>query len=299
MPKAVKKKTVKKQKQIHYKHPFTIFTIAFVILLLLFITITESQKPQDQRSRADTFNCDITDTEIANDAEELKLLTLLNAYRQENGAPPLQTNPNLNRMAAWHAKDMATNNYLEHTDSLGRPADRRAAECESPYGAENIAMGSAFAEQTMQFWKESAGHKANMIDPKYKIVGIARAVNYWSIDFAVEDTSPTWTPTATTIPAPSVVPSPACLGTCPTLPPIVVPSMPTGTAVQPTQAVTSTPEIPENPGNPEPTEPSEQPENPKPGNPNPGNGGGNGGGIIELFLSLLKLILEFFQSLFK
>lgn len=62
------------------------------------------------------------------DSEESNFLTLINNYRAQNGAGPLQVSIALENSSLWMSNDMATNNYVSHTDSLGRsPATRLAA----------------------------------------------------------------------------------------------------------------------------------------------------------------------------
>lgn len=49
-----RKNSLPKQKDFHIKYPFTILVTLAVLFLLLFITINELQKSQDQRSNANS-----------------------------------------------------------------------------------------------------------------------------------------------------------------------------------------------------------------------------------------------------
>lgn len=131
------------------------------------------------------------------DSEETAFLRLINDYRARNGVPAVQPSAPLRRSAAWMAADMATKNYFSHTDGLGRQALERARDCgyPSPVG-ENIAAGTnsdTAAEAFAQF-VGSAPHKANMLDARYRVIGISRAMNaastytwYWATDFGVDE----------------------------------------------------------------------------------------------------------------
>src|SRR5438270_13258067 len=81
------------------------------------------------------------------DAEQSAFLTLINNYRAQNGAGPLQVSVALQQSSQWMSNDMAAKNYFSHTDSLGRdPFTRMAAFGYSYYPAgENLAAGYAAA----------------------------------------------------------------------------------------------------------------------------------------------------------
>lgn len=295
------KTLLKKKKTPKISHISVPLTVSVLLLLIsLFFIIHEAKKNQDNRTRAQVVNCDVPAAEIALDDEEQKMLTLLNAYRQDNGVPALKNSTNLNKMAAWLSKDMAAKNYLEHDDSLGRDPDKRAQDCGSPYNAENIAMGDTSAQVTLDDWKTSPGHNENMLDPQLKFVGIARSGEYWTQDFSEEDTGntePPINPTATQAPD-GPVPSPNCLGACvtetPTNPDDQDPNTP-----EPTE-----PELvdPNNPEDPVPTEEAENPDedpNITPINLQPdGDNGNNRRGFLGFLLGILQLILAFFAALF-
>ncbi len=127
-------------------------------------------------------------------AEELKFLDLINQYRVDRGLSKLEVSPTLTRASLWMSGDMADQNYLSHTDSLGRGPHSRIVQFQyqglQTWG-ENVAAGNSDAEATFQQWKHSPGHDRNMLDPAFKAIGIGRANNasadyhwYWTTDFA-------------------------------------------------------------------------------------------------------------------
>ena len=127
------------------------------------------------------------------DAEDVAFVTLINDYRAQNGAPRLQVSIALTASAQWMSTDMATKNYFDHTDLLGRDPFVRMAAFGYPsvgYSGENIAAGNASAQDTFTQWKNSPAHNANMLDPVYLVIGLGRASNpgssynwYWTTDF--------------------------------------------------------------------------------------------------------------------
>lgn len=145
-------------------------------------------------------NCDVND--FGNDAVELEFLDLINEYRAENGVGSLQVSDTLNRPATWMAKDLISNNYFSHTDSLGRSPYARGVDCGVSGGmGENLAAGFAWdtAQEVLNAWKDSSGHNATMLSPYFRSIGIAREQGggygwYWVTNFSSRDGSVDITP---------------------------------------------------------------------------------------------------------
>jgi uncharacterized protein YkwD len=99
----------------------------------------------------------------------------------------------LNRAAQEHALDMARNDYFEHTGMDGSEPKERLARLgyRSRLTGENIAYGPETAEEVVSGWLSSPGHCANIMDPRFREMGIAFAVApvrgaiYWVQDLAV------------------------------------------------------------------------------------------------------------------
>jgi uncharacterized protein YkwD len=139
-------------------------------------------------------NCSVADFSVS--GEEQAFLTLINEYRAQNGLGALQLSSGLNRMASWHATDMATKNYFSHTDSLGRSFSTRLSQCDASGGwaGENIAAGYQSAQSVFNGWRNSSGHNQNMLNPNFRYIGISRVTGgsygvYWVTDFS--STNPT------------------------------------------------------------------------------------------------------------
>lgn len=144
-------------------------------------------------------DCTVTAANAALDTEEQAMLNGINAYRQQHGLSTLKASPTLTNSAAWLSTDMATKNYFSHTDSLGRSLGARLADCGYTHGTymgENIAAGYADAANTLNQWKNSPPHNANLLGASYVVAGIGRYNNpaaayqwYWTLDLGNYDDS--------------------------------------------------------------------------------------------------------------
>ena len=127
------------------------------------------------------------------DAEQAEFVTLINAFRAQNGAGPLQVSVALQNAAQWMSTDMATRpSSLSHVDSLGRsPSDRMAAFGYTYFpNGENIAAGFNSAQNVFEAWKNSSSHRTNMLNPSFVVTGIGRVYSpstvygwYWASTF--------------------------------------------------------------------------------------------------------------------
>lgn len=120
------------------------------------------------------------------DSEELAFLTMLNNYRQAHGRSVLLFDANLYQSASWMAKDMATNNYIGHTDSTGRSATTRIKAFGYPgrWVGENIAGGFEKAQDNLEVWQSDQIHIDNMLQASYTHAAAARyyyanSLNKW------------------------------------------------------------------------------------------------------------------------
>lgn len=127
------------------------------------------------------------------DVEERALLTRINDYRASRGLSQLRVSFSLTRCAEWMSGDMAQKNYLNHTDSSRRdPFARMAAFSYGYKGArgENLAAGYNDGDRIFELWKTSPDHHKLMLDPAYRVIGIARSYApnsqmrwYWAANF--------------------------------------------------------------------------------------------------------------------
>ena len=99
---------------------------------------------------------------------------MINRDRSEARLPELEWNEWLAQAARTHAAEMAHRRRLSHQFE-GEPGmrDRIAATpLRFDASAENVALGLTTPEINDD-WMHSAGHRANILDPKYNAIGIA------------------------------------------------------------------------------------------------------------------------------
>ena len=102
-------------------------------------------------------------------------------------APPLSVSEKLNDAAADHARDMARKKYFEHRGPDGsQPKDRVLRSGYQPrLTGENIAFGPETAEEVVAGWMASPGHCENIMDPRFRDIGVGvsagrkRGYIYW------------------------------------------------------------------------------------------------------------------------
>jgi uncharacterized protein YkwD len=171
---------------------FTALSLAAIVLTAVF-----ARAP---RAIEALTNCTVSGSDLDYDAEEKNFLVLLNDYRASVGAPALTPSANLNRSAAWMARDLVQRGDLpSHVDTLGRDPLVRMQQCDAvaPGGniAENIAGGpTATGAEILAQWKQSPSHDGTMRRPDLKQIGIARAYNpgnqfpwQWTTNFSTVD----------------------------------------------------------------------------------------------------------------
>jgi uncharacterized protein YkwD len=137
-------------------------------------------------------------------AEGQKLLAELNVARSQqrqcgtqsfNATTPLTWNAILATAAEAQSRSMANNNYFDHKDRDGRtPGDRaELAGYDFQQIGENIAAGQDTAHKVLEGWLASPGHCANLMNPLFRDVGAAYAVDpksdagiYWTVMFGAQ-----------------------------------------------------------------------------------------------------------------
>lgn len=102
-------------------------------------------------------------------------------------AAPLTVSRALDEAAQRHARDMARGNYFDHRGRDGsQPKDRVIRAGYRPrLSGENIAFGPETAEEVVAGWLDSPGHCANIMDPRFREIGVGVATGkqrgriYW------------------------------------------------------------------------------------------------------------------------
>ncbi len=102
----------------------------------------------------------------------------LNQIRVAQGLPPVKLNPELSRAAETQAHEILQMGRCSHLDRWGRRADARAMEVGYHYFrlGENLAAGQRNWQRALTAWLHSPSHRANMLRPDYREVGVGMAV---------------------------------------------------------------------------------------------------------------------------
>lgn len=120
-----------------------------------------------------------------------QVIALTNAVRARAGCGRVVLDSDLAQAARAHSVDMARRGYFSHYTPNGGNPGRRIASAGyrwSTYG-ENIAWGQPNANTVMRDWMNSPGHRANILNCRYRNIGVgiaynARGVPYWTQEFA-------------------------------------------------------------------------------------------------------------------
>ena len=101
----------------------------------------------------------------------------VNQLRLQHNLPPLKLNAQLCEAAQAHAESMAQTGVIAHTDQHGRRADYRASAAGYFYHrlGENLAAGQLTWERALHAWLNSPDHRANLLTPDYRELGIGFA----------------------------------------------------------------------------------------------------------------------------
>ena len=106
-----------------------------------------------------------------------EVLTIVNKERANNGLSALKMDRSLLETAMQRAAESSI--YWDHI----RPDGSYCFTANSKMTRENIAYGAWTAEQVMNMWMNSSGHKANILSSDSKSIGIGcfnyNGVNYW------------------------------------------------------------------------------------------------------------------------
>jgi uncharacterized protein YkwD len=107
---------------------------------------------------------------------------LVNDHRVAVGCGPLTWVSGLADVAQAHSVDMVNRDYFDHTSPDGKsPFDRmRDAGLTFSLAAENIAWGYASAEQVLQGWLDSSGHRANIENCQLTEHGVGLHETRWT-----------------------------------------------------------------------------------------------------------------------
>ena len=143
---------------------------------------------------------------------EKRIHDLVNEERKKQGLNFLDWNPDLNRIARLHSRDMASRNYFSHENPAGLNFERRYRQqgftCRIGVGNGRYSLGGEnlfqnnlcrsvtyirsgdtvrtvyawnsmeqIARSTVDGWMKSPGHRKNILQPFWKTEGIGIAIS--------------------------------------------------------------------------------------------------------------------------
>jgi uncharacterized protein YkwD len=170
------------------RHAITLLTAALLAVVAAFGASTlDSGKAQ----AADTVNVRTCGGgKISLKADEKRMLDLHNQKRRSQDLRRLCVHPALQRAARDHSQDMIRRDYFGH-GNVGKRLKRHGYNW-STYG-ENIAPdpGSPSPGPTFDTWMDSQAHRDNILDRRFREVGIGLATGthngdrktMWTADF--------------------------------------------------------------------------------------------------------------------
>ncbi|MEA2895517.1 MAG: hypothetical protein QOJ84_1132 [Bradyrhizobium sp.] len=99
----------------------------------------------------------------------------ISAYRRAHGLSAVRADSKLGAVALRQAQAMASSGTISH--SAAGNFVSRVAPLRKSRAAENIAAGFLSFAETLKQWQDSAGHRANLLLPGAKKVGVASVAN--------------------------------------------------------------------------------------------------------------------------
>ena len=121
-------------------------------------------------------------------SQEKQLFEALNKSRQEAGQPALEWDERLAQPARQHSKLMAESNQLGHSLKGEPPVAERLAATGIRFNrsGENVGYNSDFND-LHRAWMESSGHRENILNPNFTVVGIGIAQGDDGLYYATQD----------------------------------------------------------------------------------------------------------------
>ena len=186
---------------VAYRVYVLIAALVLATATLLFISIVDKEKTASAQSTSSGGSVPTCDgCSITLNAYEMRTYELHSQARASNGLATLCVSEILTQAAQYHSQEMIDQGYFSHNSYNGESYSARLER----FGynsytkvAENIAWGSgslASPEYIFRSWLESSDHRANILDPDYREIGIGTATGeyegysdstVYTVDFGV------------------------------------------------------------------------------------------------------------------
>jgi len=119
--------------------------------------------------------CSVTDDEYNG------TLVLINQYRSSFGVSLLSWSEELAEISTLHSSYMSRTGVFSHSWADGTSITDRARMLGYEYRGigENIAKGNHTVKSVLDSWMRSEGHRGNILEPRFKNVGMSNVGDYW------------------------------------------------------------------------------------------------------------------------
>lgn len=145
-----------------------------------------NQNSSNDNIKEDNLQSDQEGTSVQ--AEQV--LKLVNEERKKQGLKSLTLSASLNKVASLKSKDMRDNNYFSHqSPTYGSPFEMmQQFGITYKTAGENIGGGQQTAQDVMDAWMNSSGHRANILGKNYTELGVGYVTGgsyrtYWTQEF--------------------------------------------------------------------------------------------------------------------
>ena len=99
--------------------------------------------------------------------------SMISGYRRNHGLGPVTLDRELMRLAQAQARTMAARNELGHNVGTSFSERVRNSNVRARAVVENVAAGYHTLAEAFSGWRDSPGHRANMLQPEVTRMGIA------------------------------------------------------------------------------------------------------------------------------
>ncbi len=110
-------------------------------------------------------------------ARDLAVLELVNDIRRDHGLHPLRRGDRATRAARMRAQHMARTGEWTHEGSLPWTEALERVGLGDRAAGENIAKGFRDPADVVRGWMNSPGHRRNILDPKWRVMGLAADID--------------------------------------------------------------------------------------------------------------------------
>lgn len=173
------------------------------VLLVPATSVAEGKKKPQARAAQECADADLEATSSNLARIRSSIVCLHNQIRAEHDLPALRENKRLRKAALGHSKDMVRDGFFEHTTPEGVTMVDRILKAKYVRDDEGWVLGENLAWGTgslgtprgaVAAWMDSPGHRANLLKPGYREMGVGVVVGVpvsdaagatYTVDFGV------------------------------------------------------------------------------------------------------------------